>query len=224
MITAIFTQHSKTTVYGLTQWDYGRMLKVVADIDIPDRTEVQFYQDGLDSRGYLRRGTVRIPDRMLQDEETITAYIYIRSDTSGETILTACLPITARPRPTDYIMQDMEEYQRLLPPGGIPGQVPVRQDGDDYAIDWGHRADGVVYKDEYLQLMSGNIPVGERVRIISGTGREIELANDGINIKWRYTDSNEWAILASLESLKGPPGEVPEFEVRDGNLYAIYNE
>lgn len=222
MITAKFGRDNRISVYGLTQWDYGQMLAVVADIAPPDGTEVQFYQGGLDSRGCLCGCTVRIPDRMLQDDETITAYIYVRSDTSGETILTAYLHVTARPRPTDYVMTDTEEYRRLLPTGGEPGQVPVRRDGADYSVGWGYRADGLHYADDHLQLMSGDVPIGDRIRIGSGSGREIELTNDGISIKWRYTDSNDWQVLAGLDSLKGLPGATPKLEIRDGNLYALW--
>lgn len=222
VITAKFDGSSVATAHGLTQWDYGQVLEVEAAIDIPDATEVHFYQGELDAMCFLRDGSAKIPDRMLQDSSAITAYIYVRSGSSGETVLTAYLPITARPRPTDYVLPDTEEYRRLLPPGGAVGQVPVRQGGADYAVGWGYRADGVVYENEYLQLMSGNVPVGERVRVVSESGREIELANDGTSIKWRYTDSNEWQVLASLESLKGPPGDVPDFAVRNGHLIAIY--
>ena len=53
-------------------------------------------------------------------------------------------------------------------------------------------------------------------------GREIELKNNGVEIQWRYTDSNDWIKLIDLESIRGPAGETPEFEIREGHLYAIY--
>ena len=227
MIVAKFNGSTVTTVYGLTRWDYGQDLKIIAEMEIPDGTEIQFYQGDLDVLRYLHGGVVRIPDRMLQDSDVITVYIYVRTDAVGETILTVSLPVADRPRPSNYIMPDTEEHLRLLPAGGEKGQVLVKMPGDDYSVGWENRADGLGYDGEYLQLMSGKIPVGDRVRIMGGSGREIELANDGTDIKWRYTDSNDWHILASLHDLVGPqglPGETPEFELREGHLYAIYKK
>ena len=76
--------------------------------------------------------------------------------------------------------------------------------------------------DNELQLLSGNIPIGQRVRLPTGTGREIELRNNGTEIQWRYTDSNTWNTLVSLSELRGPAGETPEFEIREGHLFATY--
>lgn len=224
MVTAKFSGSCVTTVYGLTQWDYGQALAIKADFDIVDGTEVQFYQGSLATTRYLCGGKVMIPDVMLQDDRAITVYAYIRTLDSGETVLTAYLRITGREKPLDCVIPDTQDYRRLLPAGGEPGQVLTRLTSADYAAGWGYRADGATVEDGYLQLMSGNAKVGDRVRLPTGTGREIELINDGTAIKWRYTDSNKWITLASLESLKGPPGITPKFEVRDGNLYAIWPE
>lgn len=224
MVTAKFDEGCVTTVYGLTQWDYGQELAVEADFDIVDGTEVQFYQGSLATTRYLRGGKVVIPDAMLQYDQTITVYVYVRMEDSGETVLTAYMRIIAREKPTDYVIPDTQDYRRLLPEGGEPGQVPIRLSGTDFAVGWGYQADGAVVEDGYLQLMSGDVKVGNRVRLPTGTGREIEMVNDGTNIKWRYTDSNEWVILISLASLQGSPGITPRFEIRDGNMYAIWPE
>lgn len=224
MVTAKFDEGCVTTVYGLTQWDYGQELAVEADFDIVDGTEVQFYQGSLATTRYLRGRKVVIPDAMLQDDQTITVYVYVRMEDSGETVLTAYMRITARGKPTDYVIPDTQDYRRLLPEGGEPGQVPIRLPGADFAVGWGYQTDGAAVEDGYLQLMSGDVKVGNRVRLPTGTGREIEMVNDGTNIKWRYTDSNEWVILISLASLQGSPGITPRFEIRDGNMYAIWPE
>lgn len=55
-----------------------------------------------------------------------------------------------------------------------------------------------------------------------GTGREIELRNNGTHIQWRYTDSETWTDLVDLEELRGPAGETPSFIQRNGHLYAVY--
>lgn len=92
----------------------------------------------------------------------------------------------------------------------------------------GQQVNGLSYESGYMQLMAGEMSVGERIRV-SGEGgaREIELTNDGTYIKWRYTDSNDWQQLVSLQAItgpQGPPGVTPEFEVRSGHLIAKYNE
>ncbi len=224
MITAVFNGGTITTAHGITQWDYGQELHIVApSVTIPDNTEINFYQGDLTALRYVVGNQVMIPDRMLQDTTTILAYIYVRTDTSGETILLVKIPVADRPRPSDYVMQDMDEYTRLLPVGGQSGEVPVRT---DTGIVWGLRADGLRLDDNgNMQLKSGNLPIGEKIRIPSGGaggGREIELKNDGTAIAWRYTDSNDWTTLVTLDDLRGPAGETPEFEVREGHLFAIY--
>lgn len=221
MVTAKFDGGCVTTVYGLTQWDYGQELAVEADFDIVDGTEVQFYQGSLATKRYLWGGKVMIPDAMLQDDQTIATYVYVRTEDSGETVLTAYIRITAREKPTDYVIPDTQDYRRLLPAGGKPGQVPVKMEGSEFASAWGYKADNIELVDGYIQLLSGAEKIGERMRI-NMSEREIELTNDGTSIKWRYTDSNDWTLLVSLESLKGPPGDTPEFVIKDGHLYAIY--
>lgn len=223
MVTAKFDGSCVTTVYGLTQWDYGQGLAIKTVLDIPDGTEVQLYQGSLATTRYLHDGKVMIPDTMLQDDQTITAYAYVRTENAGETVLTAYLRITAREKPTDYVIPDTQDYRRLLPTGGEPGQVPVRLEGSEFASAWGYKADNIELVDGYIQLLSGTAKIGERMRV-NMSEREIELTNDGTSIKWRYTDSNEWVVLVSLESLKGPPGDTPEFVIKDGHLYAIYKK
>lgn len=224
MVTAKFRGSCSATVHGLTQWDYGQQLKF-AGADVPDGTEVNFYQGLLSGLGYVHNVGVMIPDRMLQNADAIKAYVYVRSETAGETVLEVYLPVSARQKPDNYVLQPYEEYKRLLPPGGEAGQVLVKREGD-YASGWEYRADNLRLIDGALQLMSGEIEVGERVRIGGGegSGREIELRNNGEAIQWRYTDTNEWHDLAYLEDLRGPAGETPTFVVEDGHLYAIYQE
>lgn len=74
--------------------------------------------------------------------------------------------------------------------------------------------------DGSLQLLSQGRPIGERLRINTSSGREVELRNDGTAIAWRYTDSNEWTELLLLEDLKV---KAPDFEIRDGHLIVAYD-
>lgn len=223
MIIAKFSGSCVTTVHGLTRWDYGQKLQIQADsMEITDGTEVQFYQETLSSIEYIKSTVVDIPDKMLQNPQEITAYVYVCQPDSGETILTMHLPVKNRERPENYVLPKTEEHKRLLPKGGKLGQVLRKSSDDDYKVEWAEAADGLQLIDNELQLLSGNIPIGQRVRLPTGTGREIELRNNGTEIQWRYTDSNKWNTLVSLSELRGPAGETPEFEIREGHLFATY--
>lgn len=223
MIIAKFSGSCVTTVHGLTRWDYGQKLQIQADsMEITDGTEVQFYQETLSSVEYIKNTAVDIPDKMLQNPQEITAYVYVCQPDSGETILTMHLPVKNRERPENYVLPKTEEHKRLLPKGGKLGQVLRKSSDDDYKVEWAEAADGLQLIDNELQLLSGNIPIGQRVRLPTGTGREIELRNNGTEIQWRYTDSNTWNTLVSLSELRGPAGKTPEFEIREGHLFATY--
>jgi hypothetical protein len=223
LIIAKFSGSCVTTVHGLTRWDYGQKLQIQADsMEITDGTEVQFYQETLSSVEYIKSTVVDIPDKMLQNPQEITAYVYVCQPDSGETILTMHLPVKNRERPENYVLPKTEEHKRLLPKGGKLGQVLRKSSDDDYKVEWAEVADGLQLIDNELQLLSGNIPIGQRVRLPTGTGREIELRNNGTEIQWRYTDSNTWNTLVSLSELRGPAGETPEFEIREGHLFATY--
>lgn len=223
MIIAKFSGSCVTTVHGLTRWDYGQKLQIQADsMEITDGTEVQFYQETLSSVEYIKSTVVDIPDKMLQNPQEITAYVYVCQPDSGETILTMHLPVKNRERPENYVLPKTEEHKRLLPKGGKLGQVLRKSSDDDYKVEWAEAADGLQLIDNELQLLSGNIPIGQRVRLPTGTGREIELRNNGTEIQWRYTDSNTWNTLVSLSELRGPAGETPEFEIREGHLFVKY--
>lgn len=223
MIIAKFSGSCVTTVHGLTRWDYGQKLQIQADsMEIADGTEVQFYQETLSSVGYLHNLTVEVPDKMLQNSQEITAYVYVCQPDYGETILTARLQIRNRERPENYVLPKTEEHKRLLPKGGKLGQVLRKMSDDDYKVNWAEAADGLQLIDNELQLLSGKMPIGQRVRLPTGTGREIELRNNGTEIQWRYTNSNNWNTLVSLSELQGPAGETPEFEIREGHLFAKY--
>lgn len=137
MIVAKFAGFGSTDAYGLTQWDYGQELVIeYAGVDIPDGTEVNFYQGKLSSISYLKNKHVMIPDIMLQAADDIIAYVYVRSVTAGETILSIRLPITGRPQPDNYVLPEYDGYKRLLPDGGEPGQVLSKKTEIDYDTEW----------------------------------------------------------------------------------------
>lgn len=137
MIVAKFAGDCTTKVYGLTQWDYGQELVIEnASLEIPDGTEVNFYQGKLSSTGYLKSNHIMIPDIMLQNSDEMTAYVYVRSPSCGETILSIRLHIQERPQPDNYVLPEYRDYLRLLPPGGGPGQVLSKVTETDFDTEW----------------------------------------------------------------------------------------
>ena len=95
---------SEITVNGLTQWDYGQTLEIMAS-DLPDLVEVHFACPGM-NEAVVRvcsntgsRVKASIPDECLAQTAPILAWIYAVEDTSGTTIKTIKLPIIPRTRP-----------------------------------------------------------------------------------------------------------------------------
>lgn len=137
MIVAKFAGSCTTRAYGLTQWDYGQELVLEnAEVEIPDGTEINFYQGKMSSVAYIKNNHVLIPDLMLQDPDDIIAYVYVRSPTSGETILSIKLKVDGRPQPDNYVLPEYKEYLRLLPAGGTAGQALAKKTAEDYDVEW----------------------------------------------------------------------------------------
>lgn len=103
--------------------------------------------------------------------------------------------------------------------GGIKGKQPSLTVYEQLLNRLHKKADNIGIDEEgFLQLMSGDCPVGSRIRLPSEStgGREIELRNNGETIQWRYTNSNEWKDLIALDELIG---NNLNFKVReDGHL------
>ena len=199
---------TEKTATGLFQWDYGQIIHIKG---VQNVNEVHFargdtalsvipdmFDDGI---------MTRIPDVLLRESGYIIAYIYLTDDQSGKTVKILKLPVTKRARPEDY--------------GG---------DEDGYSIfkvltkQINTKSDDMMLDDGYLQLLSGGVPIGNRIRIKS-VQKEVELRNDGNAVQWRYTDSNDWIDLISIEELRGPQGpagKTPRMEMRNDHLYAIY--
>lgn len=196
--------------FGLVQWDYGQTLKIKG-VEVEKTPEIHFSTNRKKAViviGKIVEGEIeaKIPNNLLEEGEQITAYVYVANADSGKTIRTISLPVKRRPRPDDY---DSPGEQNLL------RKMLEELKG---------KADDLQESEGYLQLLSGTTPIGNRIRLPEGggSGREIELRNNGTAIEWRYTDSNEWTELAKISDLSGKDGETPDFEVRDGHLIAIY--
>lgn len=214
MIRADFENNGHSiSVPGLTQWDYGQVLEIYG-LQYAISVEVHYAirrqrEDAIIDVPNVREGVIysRIPDKLLESGEELCAYVYIADKDSGETVRTIVLPVKRRPKPGDYDAPAEKNLLRQL-------MEAVKNKADNLTLD---------ETGEYLQLMSGATPVGDRIRLPEGmSGREIELKNSGTAIQWRYTDSNEWTDLISIDDLKGKDGETPEFEIREGHLWAVY--
>lgn len=207
MIRATFNDNEEyIRVNGLTQWDYGQELQIIG-LGPVQNAEVHFALEGC-REAEIQTVKIeneilyaRIPDKFLEKGENIKAYVYLATADHGETIKTIAMPVVRRPRPDDYSAPAERNLLREL-----MDQVSLK-------------ADNITIEDGYIHLMAGEKEIGDRIRLPSGTGREIELRNNGTAIQWRYTDSNDWKDLISLDDMKG---ESPEFEIRDGHLIAIY--
>lgn len=207
MIRVVFNDNEEyARANGLTQWDYGQELQIIG-LGPVQNAEVHFALEGCREAEIQTVKMeneilyVRIPDKLLEKGENIKAYVYLATPDHGETIKTIAMPVVRRPRPDDYSSPAERNLLREL-----MKKVDLK-------------ADNITAVDGYIQLLAGEKEIGDRIRLPSGTGREIELRNNGQAIQWRYTDSNDWINLVSLDDLKG---ESPEFEVRDGHLIAIY--
>ena len=198
------------TVFGLVQWDYGQTLQVFG-LQIPDQTEVHLTEE-FGTMSFTVPGNrqedgstiVEIPDTLLQSGKNVIAYIYVCDDGQGETLRTILMPVKKRAKPENYGGSALTPMQEIL--------EELRGRADDLSL-----------QEDILQLMSGGQAIGSRIRLPIRE-REIEMQKTSTAIEWRYTDSNEWNLLVSLEDIQGPAGETPEFEIRDGHLIALYQK
>lgn len=215
MIRADFENNGHSiSVPGLTQWDYGQVLEIYG-LQYAINVEVHYAirrqrEDAIIDVPNVREGVIysRIPDKLLESGEELCAYVYIADKDSGETVRTIVLPVKRRPKPGDYDAPAEKNLLRQL-------MEQVKGKADSMTLDESGR---------YLQLTSDGKLVGDRIRLNVAAGREIELKNNGTAIQWRYTDSNEWKDLVLLDDIRGKDGVAPEFEVRNGHLWAVYPE
>lgn len=120
IITANFSAgETSVRVTGLTQYDYGAVLRMQG-LNLPTAVEIQFSlrETGGEAPSYI--GTTKdgvtdvvIPDGMLENSDTtrdyyIYAWIYLRNETSGETVRKIIMRVNSRSKPTDYTAPDPE--------------------------------------------------------------------------------------------------------------------
>ena len=135
-IQAIFPPgQTEITVNGLHQWDYGRQLEIRSD-DLPAMVEIHFACQGMKDapvrvcNAVSGVATVTIPDLCLEQTTPVTAWIYEVRTTSGKTIKTVTLPISARLRPpaTESIPEEFsDKYTEAM--AGFNEAVETLKDG-----------------------------------------------------------------------------------------------
>ena len=215
MIQVEFSRDGRSQIaYGLTQGDYGQKLSV-SGINL-QATDIQAHFTSNSQKAATRMLAsvahdaieVSVPDALSSDGQNIICYIYVTDESSGRTVYTIYLPVRSRKLPEDMEPPEQEDIVDQ-----ILSKINSKADNVFYDHDTGE-----------FQLTSNGNYIGDRIRlaVTSGGGREIELKNNGTEIQWRYTDSNEWHTLITVDDLRGAPGEAPGFELRDGHLYAIY--
>lgn len=95
---------TEVTVRGLHQWDYGRKLEI-HDASLPAMVEVHFATAGMEEavvracESVSGVATAVIPDSCLEQTAPVYAWVYVIDDTTGATVKTVTMPVTARTKP-----------------------------------------------------------------------------------------------------------------------------
>ena len=150
-------QKKRTEIGGLTQWDYGRKIRIHGLNPQPEEMfEFHFAPEGsreafrcsgsIDESGYIESD---IPAKFLELGVNINVYIYRTDPGKGMTIYTVYLIVKKRPKPEDY---------------DAPADKNIIRQIQEELIG---KADGMQMTDAGLQLMSGDDPIGPPVELPS---------------------------------------------------------
>lgn len=207
IVTAVFNQDSKyCRVYDVWQYDYGQVLRIQGLI-LPTAVEIHFSLTDKGGESITRIGTTKdnvtdvvIPDFMLENRNTsenynIYAYIYLTSESSGNTEYKITIGVKSRPKP------------EILPSTGETSLEAIMKSINAIADG---KADTLLYKNSVLSLLSGERTLST-VTITAGSGsgadaREIELRKSETALQWRYAGESEWTDLVTLAEITGPQG------------------
>lgn len=104
IIPVVFTTHRTTTTKPRNQWDYGQVLNISGQIDLPEVFEAHFCCEGdhttITQIG--QNGLVEVPYEYMETGKTVLCFIFLHdASTDGRTMYTIRIPILRRPRPTD---------------------------------------------------------------------------------------------------------------------------
>ena len=104
IIPAVFTAYRTTTTKPRNQWDYGQVLNISGQIDLPEAFEAHFCCEGDPTTVTQigQNGLVEVPYEYMETGRTVLCFIFLHdSSTDGRTMYTIRIPIVRRPRPTD---------------------------------------------------------------------------------------------------------------------------
>ncbi len=166
---------------GLTQWDYGRLLRIHGLKPRDEELfEFHFALEG-DSVAFRCKGeinreagyiTAEIPAGLLKTGKNLNTYIYRTDPEKGMTIYTVYLVVKKRPKPEDYSAPADKNIIRQL------------QD------DMNKKADGLQLTDDGLQLFSGDVPIGSPVDIPAGSVEIISIPDTEIDEIMKGEENN----------------------------------
>ena len=104
IIPAVFTAYRTTTTKPRNQWDYGQVLNISGQIELPEAFEAHFCCEGDPTTVTQigQNGLVEVPYEYMETGRTVLCFIFLHdASTDGRTMYTIRIPIVRRPRPTD---------------------------------------------------------------------------------------------------------------------------
>jgi len=107
--------------------------------------------------------------------------------------------------------------------GVVARGVSPRIDGTSKRwLVWSDSTNAYVDSGVLAQGQDGYTPVKGVDYFDGNDGKQIELTNDGINLKWRYMGDTAWTNIAAIADLMGKNGESPVLRVYNGILQYKY--
>ena len=168
---------------ALWQWDTGRRVKITDG----DGVKQVHYQNKCFGRSVdvdvSADGTAIIPDELLQDWHTLTAYAYVTDDTGAYTMVQQDFAVHKRARPSDYV---------YTPTDQMTLQTIRRQIGD--------LADLTTEAKDTLVAA-----INEAARTGGGAGSMDLRVADGY-VQYSRDGGKTWSNLIAVSDLKGEPG------------------
>ena len=158
-------------VTGLTQYDYGAVLRIQG-LHLPPAVEIHFSLQETGGEAPPRIGVtkdgvtdVTIPDSMLENGDTardydIYAWIYLRDETSGETIKKIIMRVNSRSKPEAYEKpEDAELFREAI--AAVNEASERAEDAEKSAEAWAHGHEDYPERDEdnaayYAGIAGGN--------------------------------------------------------------------
>lgn len=104
IIPAVFETFRTITTKRRSQWDYGQVLNISGQIDLPEAFKAHFCCEGdhTTTTQIGQHGLVEVPAEYMETGRTVLCYIFLHdASTDGRTMYTIRIPIVRRPRPTD---------------------------------------------------------------------------------------------------------------------------